>query len=84
MDLLRTGSCYVGCVLFGTHHIRTAKLWKWRGMVVGPGSVLMEQEIKGPPNFESWEVCWDVYQCTMIMTGACIPPYLIAYAAIIK
>ena len=70
MELLRTGSCYVDFALFGARHIRTAKSWKWRGMVVGPGGVLMEQEIRGAPNYESWDACWNVYQCAMIMAGA--------------
>ena len=84
LEILKCGGCYVDFALWGSYHIRTARSFRCRGLVVGPGNVLVEQELKGPPSFEYWSPSWDVYQAGMISTGACIPPWLIAYHTMIK
>ena len=84
LEILKCGGCYVDFALWGSYHTRTAKQFRCRGLVVGPGNVLIEQELKGPPDFEHWSPSWDVFQCGMIAGEACIPPYLIAYHTMIK
>lgn len=84
LEILRCGGCYVDFALWGNYHIRTAKTFGCRRLVVGPGNVLIEQELKGPPDFEHWNLCWDVYQCGMIVGDACISPHLIAYCLLNK
>ena len=70
--------------LWGSFHIRTAKSFRCRGLIVGPGNSLIEQELKGPPDFDHWPTSWEVFQCGMISANACIPPHLIAYHTMIK
>ena len=70
--------------LWGSYHTRTAKPLRCRGLVIGPGNVLIEQELKGPPGFEHWSPSWAVFQCGMISADACLPPFLIAYHDMIK
>ena len=41
------------------------------------------EELKGPPDYAHWMVCWLVFQSGMIMAGACVPPWLIAYSEMI-
>ena len=84
LEILKCGGCYVDFALWGSFHIRTARSFRCRGLVVGPGNVLIEQELKGPPSFEYWSPSWDVFQCGMISADACIPPWLIAYHTMIK
>ena len=84
LEILKSGGCYVDFALWGIFHIRTAKSFLFRGLVVGPGGILIEQELKGPPSFEHWSPCWKVFQCGMISADACMPPFLIAYYTMIK
>ena len=70
--------------LWGSFHTRTAKSFRCRGHILGPGGSLIEQELKGPPSFDHWSPSWDVFQCGMISADACIPPWLIAYRAMVR
>ena len=79
-EILRCGSCYVDFALWGNYRIRTAKTFRCRELIMGPGGVL----IKGPPDFEHWISCWEVYQCGKISANVCIPAVFIAYALVIK
>ena len=54
LEILRCGGCYVDFAVWGNYHIRTARSFRCRGLVVGPGNVLIEQALKGPPAFEHW------------------------------
>jgi hypothetical protein len=56
---------------------------KLNGLILSPGGELIQHEFKGPPDFEHWSACWEVYATAMIMLGACSPPHLLAYAAMI-
>ena len=80
LQLIRTGTCYVDFALMGPHHVRTMKAWRWLAKVWINGEV-SEWAVKGPPDYASWEACWNVFQTCLIMAGACILPHLIAYAA---
>ena len=84
LEILKCGGCYVDFALWGSFHIRTARSFRFRGLAVGPGGILIEIELKGPPSFDYWSPCWKVFQCGMISADACIPPHLIAYREMIK
>ena len=84
LEILRCGGCYVDFALWGNYHIRTAKSFRCRGLIIGRGGILIDQELEGPPDFEQWSPCWDVFQCGMICGDACIPPHLIVYHTMIK
>ena len=43
LEILRCGGCYVDFALRGNYRIRTAKTFRCRVLVVGPGNVLIEQ-----------------------------------------
>lgn len=38
------------------------------------------EEIRGPLDLATWLECWAVYECSMIMAQAIIPPRVEAYA----
>jgi hypothetical protein len=82
-DLIKHNSCYVDMAIWGPHGIRIQKAMKVSGLIMSPGGELVQHEYKGPPDFEHWQACWEVYQTAMIMLDACAPPYLIAYSALI-
>jgi hypothetical protein len=50
------------------------------GLIMAANGELVLHEFKGPPDYEHWKACWDVFQSAMIMLKACNPAYLIAYA----
>ena len=84
LEMLKCGCCYVDFALWGSHNIRTARSFRFRGLAMGPGRVFVEIELKGPPSFEFWSPSWRVFQCGMISADAAIPPVLIAYRTMIK
>lgn len=82
-DILRNGGCYADFCLMGPNHVRTMKAWKYVAQIL-VGGVVQETEMRGPPDFETWEECWAIFQTCMIMLGACSPSYLESYHAMIK
>ena len=79
-DILANGSCYVDLSIWGPHQIRILKAMKLSGLIMSSSGELIPHEFKGPPDFDHWRACWDVYQSSMIMLKACNPACLIAYA----
>jgi hypothetical protein len=69
--------------IWGPHGIRIQKAMKLSGLIMSPGGELVQHEYKGPPDIEHWAACWEVFATAMIMLGACSPPYLLAYGALI-
>jgi hypothetical protein len=79
-DILANGSCYVDLSIWGPHHIRILKAMKLSGLIMSANGELVLHEFKGPPDFEHWKACWDVFQTAMVMLKACNPAFLIAYS----
>ena len=52
---------------FGHRIQRKVKL---TGMVMGPDGKLQNIELKGPPNYETWEECFSLWQTGMVMLQA--------------
>ena len=53
IEILRCGGCYVDFTLWGNYHISTAKTFRCRGLVVGLGGVLIDQELKRTSRFRT-------------------------------
>jgi hypothetical protein len=83
--ILMAMSCYVDLTRWGPFQGRTAKFWLAIGYNPGatPGSYV-HVELKGPPDYLHWRMCWEVFQAAMIMAAACSPAWLIQYADKIK
>jgi hypothetical protein len=56
---------------------------KLSGLIMAPGGSFSHTEFKGPPDYDHWLACFKIFMSAMIMLGACAPPYLLAYAALI-
>jgi hypothetical protein len=82
-DLLSHHSCYVDLSIWGPHGLRILKKMKVAGLIMVGQGEFAPHEYRGPPDYEHWLACWEVYQTAMIMLDACSPPYLLAYAALI-
>jgi hypothetical protein len=82
-DLLAHHSCYVDLSIWGPHGMRILKKMKVAGLIMVGQGEFAPHEYRGPPDYEHWLACWEVYQTAMIMLDACSPPYLLAYAALI-
>ena len=46
---------------------------------MGPNGRTVMKEFRGPPDVETWAACWVVYERSMIMAQAVIPPRVAAY-----
>jgi hypothetical protein len=79
--ILLAMSCYVDLTRWGPFQGRTAKFWLAIGNIPGstPGTT-QHVELKGPPDYTHWRLCWEVFQAAMIMAMACSPAWLIQYA----
>ena len=85
LAVLSMMSCFVDFSRWGAHQNRTALMWKMLGMVPGPEpGTHVQIELKGPPDYAHWRVCWDVFQAAMVMARACLPAWLIRYADFIR
>ena len=87
LDLIRAMCCYVDLGLMGPHDIRTRKFWCWKAKIMVNNFTKLsteDVEIKGPPDFAAWEVCWTIYEACMIMVGAVSHVHLEAYHMMIK
>ena len=85
LAILSMLGCFVDFTRWGAYENRTALMWKMLGMVPGPTPGTHTQvEIKGPPDYAHWRVCWNVFQAAMIMARACSPAWLIRYADYIR
>ncbi len=61
--------------------MRILKKMKITGLIMVGQGEFAPHEYRGPPDYEHWLACWEVFQTAMIMLNACSPPYLLAYAA---
>ena len=81
LAILSMMGCFVDFARWGAYEGRTALMWKMLGMVPGPEpGTHVQIELKGPPDYSHWRVCWNVFQAALVMAGACGPAWLIRYA----
>ena len=54
------GTPYVDFAVFGPHATRKTHKMRLSGYVWGPNGGLVPLEIPGPPDLETWLMCWSV------------------------
>ena len=64
--------------IFGANQQRTAKAMIGRGRIVGSKGDLIMTNFKGPPDYPTWRVSWNVVISCLVMLLAVLPPWLIA------
>ena len=77
-ELLKCNTIYADAAIFGANQQRTAKAMPGRGRIVGPRRGLIMTEYKGPPDYPTWRVSWNVMMSCMIMRMTVMPPWLLA------
>ena len=80
---MKAGNCYVDLSIFGANQMRSAKLMRVQGKVVGQNGSLQNLEFKGPSDYYLFRRGWDVYGCAMYFLSACMPPWIIAFGDMI-
>ena len=71
---------YVDFAIWGPYANRITKALSGTGLLFDADFKLSNVQFKGPPTFQHWRACWNVYSTAMIMLGAADPPALNAYA----
>ena len=66
--------------LFGPHNHRSQRKLHHTGLMLGSDGCLQRAEYRGPPSFDHWLACWEVYQCALVMLEMVEPAALTAYA----
>ena len=84
LGVVNMGSIYVDFSLCAPWDIRTQRSRRWKGLVLGADGRWHEEECRGPPNFECWELCFRLWECMGIMSETILPPRFTAYFNMVK
>ena len=68
---LKHHNCYVDFAVFGPFHLRLLRKQKLSGTIIAKDGTTRILELLGPPTFDTWEACFDVYSTAMLMLAAC-------------
>ena len=82
--LKEKANIYVDFAIWGPYDLRKQRELHFMGMIVGPGNVLQQVEIRGPPTFEAWLACFAVLRTALIMLGEVEPNTLDLYVRRIR
>ena len=74
LELKRCGSMYADFSLMTPHNVRTSKSRRFEGLIVGSDGLLCRREQKGPPDFATYQECFAVHECGLIMAQMVGPP----------
>ena len=83
--LAKAGSpLYVDLAVWGPHHYRLLKKIKLSGLQIMPDGGLRVVELAGPPTFEMWEKCMQVFRTGCLMLGLLTSSRIDSYVNVIK